>query len=75
MGLLSNLLHQLDPTQLFDFILGKFPALKKLLDFGKQIIEHFTGTFKAGVDLFNSAESEFESWKHFKEDLFETRLQ
>jgi hypothetical protein len=39
------------------------------MDLGKKIIEHFTGVFKAAVDLFNSAQSEFEAWKHFKEDI------
>ena len=69
MSFFGDLLHSLDPSQLFDFILGKFPALRKLLDFGKKIIEHFTGTFAAGVKLFNSAQDEFLSWKKFKEDV------
>jgi hypothetical protein len=69
MGLLDAALGALGIDQLFNYILNKFPALKQLLDLGKKIIEHFTGVFQAGVDLFNSAQSEFDSWKHFKEDV------
>jgi hypothetical protein len=69
MGLLDAALNALGLDQLFEYVLNKFPALRKLMDLGKKIIEHFTGVFKAGVDLFNSAQSEFEAWKHFKEDI------
>jgi hypothetical protein len=69
MGLLDAALGALGLDQLFNYVLNKFPALRQLLDLGQKIIEHFTGVFQAGVDLFNSAQSEFESWKHFKEDI------
>ena len=69
MGLLDAALGALGLDQLFNYILNKFPALRQLLDLGQKIIEHFTGVFQAGVNLFNSAQSEFESWKHFKEDI------
>jgi hypothetical protein len=66
---LDSVLGALGLDQLFAFVLKKFPVLEQLFDLGKKIIEHFTGVFQAGVDLFNSAQSEFESWKHFKEDI------
>jgi hypothetical protein len=69
MALLDTVLGALGLDQLFAFILKKFPVLQQLFDLGKKIISHFTGVFQAGVDLFNSAQSEFESWKHFKEDV------
>src|ERR1043166_1891994 len=69
MGLLDAALGALGLDQLFNYILNKFPALRQLLDLGQKIIEHFTGVFQAGVNLFNSAQSEFEAWKHFKEDI------
>jgi hypothetical protein len=69
MALLSGLLNALGLDQLFQLVLDKFPAIKQLLDLGQKIIEHFTGVFQAGVALFNSAQSEFEAWKHFKEDI------
>jgi len=69
MSLLSGLLNALGLDQLFQIVLDKFPAIKQLLDLGQKIIEHFTGVFQAGVDLFNSAQSEFEAWKHFKDDV------
>jgi hypothetical protein len=69
MALLDTVLGALGLDQLFAFILKKFPVLQQLFDLGKKIIEHFTGVFQAGVDLFTSAQSEFESWKHFKEDI------
>lgn len=68
-ALFSQLLSLLGIDQLFDFLLKKFPALQRLLDLGSKIIEHFTGTFKAAVNLFNSAHDEFEKWKSFKEDV------
>jgi hypothetical protein len=69
MALLSGLLGALGLDQLFDLVLKKFPAIGQLFDLGKKIVEHFTGVFQAGVDLFNSAQAEFEAWKHFKEDI------
>jgi hypothetical protein len=69
MALIDTVLGALGLDQLFAFILKKFPVLQQLFDLGKKIISHFTGVFQAGVDLFNSAQSEFESWKHFKEDI------
>jgi hypothetical protein len=69
MALLDTVLSALGLDQLWAFILKKFPVLQQLLDLGKKIIEHFTGVFQAAVDLFNSAQSEFDSWKHFKEDV------
>jgi len=69
MALLSGLLNALGLDQLFELVLNKFPAIRQLLDLGQKIIEHFTGVFQAGVDLFNSAQTEFEAWKHFKEDV------
>jgi hypothetical protein len=68
-ALLDTVLGALGLDQLWAFILKKFPVLQQLLDLAKKIIEHFTGVFQAGVDLFNSAQSEFEAWKHFKEDV------
>jgi len=55
--------------QLWDYVLSKFPKLAALLDLGKKIIGHFTGTLGAGVNLFNSFTSELDAWKNFKEDL------
>jgi hypothetical protein len=69
MALLDTILSHLGLDQLWAFILQKFPALQKLLDLAQKIIEHFTGVFSAAVNLFNSAQSEFEAWKHFKEDI------
>jgi hypothetical protein len=69
MGLLDAALNALGIDQLFNYVLNKFPAIRQLLDLGKKIIEHFTGVFQAGVNLFTSAQSEFDSWKHFKEDI------
>lgn len=69
MSFFGDLIHQLDPTQLLEFVLNKFPALRRLFDLGKKIISHFTGVFQAGVDLVKSAEAEFLAWKHFKEDV------
>lgn len=54
---------------IYDYILFKFPALKQLLDLGKKIVEHFTGTIGAGIKLVNSFESEISAWKNFKEDF------
>jgi hypothetical protein len=69
MALLDTVLGALGLDQLWAFILKKFPVLQQLLDLAKRIIEHFTGVFQAAVDLFNSAQSEFDAWKHFKEDI------
>ena|SRR5215471_1927303 len=69
MSLLDSALHLLGIDAVWSWILGKFPALQKLLDLAKKIIEHFTGVFQAGVDLFNSAQSEFIAWKSFKQDI------
>jgi hypothetical protein len=69
MSLFSDLLHQLDPTQLFDFVLGKFPALRKLFDLAQKVIKHFTGTLDAGISLFHSVESEISEFKNFREDF------
>jgi hypothetical protein len=69
MALLDTLLSHLGLDALWDFILKKFPVIQKLLDLAKKIIEHFTGVFDAAKNLFNSAQSEFLAWKHFKEDL------
>lgn len=69
MALLDTILSHLGLDQLWSWILNKFPVLQKLLDLAQKIISHFTGVFQAGVDLFKSAESEFESWKHFTGDV------
>jgi hypothetical protein len=69
MALLDTLLNALGIQQLFDLILRKFPAIQKLLDLAKKIIGHFTGVFDAAKHLFDSAHDEFQSWKHFKEDI------
>src|SRR5215471_1593790 len=69
MALLDSILNALGFEQLWNLILRKFPVIQKLMDLAKKIISHFTGVFSAAVDLFKSAQSEFESWKHFKEDL------
>jgi hypothetical protein len=68
-ALLDTVLGALGLDQLWAFILKKFPVLSKLLDLAQKVISHFTGVFQAGVDLFTSAQSEFDSWKHFKEDV------
>jgi hypothetical protein len=68
-ALIDNLLRVIGLEDLFQFILKKFPALQRLFDLGKKIIEHFTGVFQAAVDLFNTAEAEFAAWKRFKEDI------
>jgi len=65
----SFLSRSLGIDQLWEFVLKKFPVLQKLLDLAKKIISHFTGVFQAGVDLVKSAETEFLTWKHFKEDV------
>jgi hypothetical protein len=69
MALLDTLLSHLGLDALWDFILKKFPVIQKLLDLAKKIIEHFTGVFDAAKNLFDSAQSEFQAWKHFKEDI------
>src|SRR5215467_12582781 len=53
----------------FDSILSHFPKLAALLKLGQSFVGHFTGTFTAGTNLFNSVISEFEAWKNFKEDV------
>jgi hypothetical protein len=69
MGLLDTVLSHLGLDQLWDWILKKFPVIQKVLDLAKKIIEHFTGTFDAAKNLFDSAQSEFQSWKSFKTDI------
>jgi hypothetical protein len=69
MALLDTILSHLGLDQLWAFILKKFPVIEKLLDLAKKIIGHFTGVFDAAKTLFDSAQSEFQAWKHFKEDL------
>jgi len=73
MGLLGDignfLARESGLEALWDFLLKKFPVIQKWIDFSKKIIEHFTGVFQAGEKLFESAQSEFESWKHFKQDI------
>jgi hypothetical protein len=69
MALLDTLLHALDLDAFFALVLRKFPVIQKLLDLAKKIIGHFTGVFDAAKHLFDSAQSEFQSWKHFKEDI------
>jgi hypothetical protein len=68
-GLLDRLVASLGIEDLFNFLLKKFPALKKLLDLGQKLIEHFTGVFNAGVHLFQSFESEVQAFKNFREDF------
>jgi hypothetical protein len=68
-GLLERLLNALGIERLLQLFLDRFPAIGKLFDLGKRIVSHFTGVFSAGLELFNSAQSEFEKWKHFKEDV------
>jgi hypothetical protein len=69
MGLLDTVLSHLGVDQLWSWILNKFPVIQKVLDLAKKIIEHFTGTFDAAKKLFDSAQSEFQSWKTFKTDI------
>lgn len=69
MALLDTILSHLGLDQLFEFILNKFPALRKLLELGQKIVEHFTGTIGAGIKLVNSFQSEISAWKNFKEDF------
>jgi len=68
-SLLDKLVASLGLDALFKLLLEKFPVIQKLLDLAKKIISHFTGTFQAGADLVKSAEDEFLTWKHFKEDI------
>jgi len=67
--LLDRLIASLGLDQLFNLLLQKFPVLQKLLDLGKKIIEHFTGTLQAGIHLFESFKSEIDAFKNFKEDF------
>src|SRR5215467_13278415 len=53
----------------FGFLLDHFPKIKALLQLGQNLAGHFTGTFSAGLHLFQSFESEIEAWKNFKEDI------
>jgi hypothetical protein len=69
MSLIGDLFGSFDLGKLFNLILDRFPALRKLFDFAKKIIEHFTGTFGSAVKLFESAQTEFKSWKSFKENI------
>jgi len=69
MALLDTLLNALGIEAFFSLILRKFPVIQKLLDLAKKIIGHFTGVFDAAKHLFDSAQSEFQAWKHFKEDI------
>src|SRR5215470_14272034 len=55
--------------QLWAFVLNKFPVIQKWIDLSKKIIEHFTGVFQAAVNLFKSAQDEFQAWKSFKADI------
>ena len=68
-NILDRLVASLGIEQLFDFLLKKFPALKKLLDLGQKLIQHFTGVFDAGVHLFESFQSEVQAFKNFREDF------
>jgi hypothetical protein len=65
----SALAGALGLDQLWEFILKKFPAIQKWIDFSKKFIQHFTGVFQAGVDLFKSAQDEFQAWKAFRQDV------
>jgi hypothetical protein len=67
--LLNRLLQALGIDALWQLLTSKFPVINKLLDLAKKVIEHFTGVFQAAVALFKSAQTEFEAWKHFKEDI------
>src|SRR5215471_14676543 len=69
MSLIDQLLGSLGLEQLFQFILKKFPTIGKLLNLGQKVIEHFTGTFDAGLRLWNSVTSEIDAFKHFREDF------
>jgi hypothetical protein len=53
----------------FGYLLNHFPKIKQLFEFGQRIVKHFTGTFDAGVKLFNSFASEIAAFKNFKEDF------
>jgi hypothetical protein len=68
-GILDRLVASLGIEDLFNFLLKKFPALKKLLDLGQKLIQHFTGVFDAGVHLFNSFQGEVQAFKNFREDF------
>jgi hypothetical protein len=68
-NLLERLLNALGLDRLLEIFLDHFPAIRRLFDLGKRIIGHFTGVFSAAVELFNSAQTEFESWSHFREDI------
>ena len=73
MSLLGDLgrrfLDEINPEQLFNFVLSKFPKLKKLLELGQKVIQHFTGVFDAGLHLFKSFEDEISAWRNFREDF------
>jgi hypothetical protein len=69
MGLLERLLNALGIDRLWQLLLDRFPILSRLLDLAKRIISHFTGVFQAAVDLFNSAQTEFDAWRHFRQDV------
>jgi len=56
-------------TDPWGFFLSKFPKVAALLDLGQKLTKHFTGTFQAGLDLFNSIIDEVNAWKNFKEDI------
>lgn len=69
MSLIGNILGELDPTRLLNLILSKFPKLGQLFDLGKKVIKHFTGTLDAGLQLWNSIQSEITEFKNFKESF------
>lgn len=69
MSLFSDILGHFDLSQIFDWVLSKFPKLKQLLGLGQKVLKHFTGVFDAGQHLFESFEAEIEAWKNFKEDF------
>jgi flagellar hook-basal body complex protein FliE len=73
MGLLGDIASSIGGAlgldQLWAFVLKKFPAIQKLLDLATKVIEHFTGVFDAAKKLFDSAEAEFQAWRHFKQDV------
>lgn len=68
-NLLDRLVASLGIEEFFQFILKRFPVLKKLLDLAQKVIEHFTGVFNAGIKLFNSFQSEVQAFKNFREDF------
>jgi len=67
--IINRIISSLGIDQFFNFLLQKFPILKKLLDLAQKIIKHFTGVTDAAIKLFDSFQAEVAAFKNFREDF------